>query len=77
MIQLENNKYYECWLRGYQSENMMDNEKGFPPDEEETTTGSPNVTNTSVPSMATAAMDITVQGMLSCKLEKSLLILTL
>ena len=61
MSKLENNKYYQQWLRGYQSENVLDDRKGIPPDGEEPTTGSPNVTSSSVPSMDVATKDIKVQ----------------
>ena len=59
--ELKNNKYYQQWLRGCQSENLPDDGKGIPPDRVEPTTGSPNVASTSLPSMAVAAMDMTVQ----------------
>ena len=61
MIELENNKYFQQWLRRYQNENMPNDGKGIPPDREELTTGSPSVTSTSVPSMEVATMDTNVQ----------------
>ena len=61
MRRLKRNNYFQRWLRNYLNKNEQDEEKETPPDGDEPTTDSLNVTSSSLAAMDVAEMDKSVQ----------------
>ena len=60
MIELEKNKYYQQWLRGYQSMSAAEGERDAP-NKEVSTSRSLSMTRETFPSLNVATMDMAVE----------------